>query len=55
MDLFKKKMSVLDFKATEFGLHSLKAGGATSAANAGVPAGPPREFKGPRANSCRLY
>jgi len=35
-DLFKK-MSELGFKATEFGLHSLRAGGATTTANAGVP------------------
>jgi len=37
MDLFKKKMSDLGFKAAEFGLHSLRSGGATTAANAGVP------------------
>jgi len=36
-DLFKKKVSKLGFKAVEFGLHSLRAGGATAAANAGVP------------------
>jgi len=35
MDLFGK-MSLLGFKATEFGLHSLRLGGATTAANAGV-------------------
>ncbi|XP_065904717.1 integrase/recombinase xerD homolog isoform X3 [Dysidea avara] len=37
MDLFKKKMSKLGFEAPEFGLHSLRSGGATTAANAGVP------------------
>jgi len=35
-DLFKK-MSELGLKATEFRLHSLRAGGVTTAANAGVP------------------
>ena len=34
-DLFKKKVSKLELKAAEFGLYSLRAGGAT--ANAGVP------------------
>jgi len=36
-DLFKRKMSKLGFEAAEFGLHSLRLGGATVAANAGVP------------------
>ena len=37
MDLFKKKVSKLGFEAPEFGLHSLRSGGATTTANAGVP------------------
>ena len=36
-ELFKKKLTELGYTAVEFGLHSLKAGGATAAANAGVP------------------
>ena len=36
-DLFKRKLSKLGFEAAEFGLHSLRSGGATAAANAGVP------------------
>jgi len=32
-------MSKLGFEAAEFGLHSLRSGGATTAANAGVPDG----------------
>ena len=36
-DLFKKKVTELGFEATEFGLHSPRAGGTTAAANAGVP------------------
>ena len=36
-DLFNKKLNSLGFAATEFGLHSLRAGGATAAANAGIP------------------
>ena len=35
-DLFNKKLNSLGFAAAEFGLHSLRAGGATAAANAGV-------------------
>ena len=35
--LYMKKMSDLGFPAHEFGLHSLRAGGATAAANASVP------------------
>ena len=35
MNLFKK-MSELGFKAAEFGLHNLRSGRATTAANAGV-------------------
>ena len=36
-DLFNKKLTDLGFPAREFGLHSLRAGGATAAANAKVP------------------
>ena len=36
-ELFKKKLTELGYSAVEFGLHSLRAGGATAAANAGVP------------------
>ena len=36
-DLFKKKLSELGYSSKEFGLHSLRAGGASAAANAGVP------------------
>ena len=36
-DLFRKKLDYLGFAASDFGLHSLRAGGATAAANAGVP------------------
>ena len=36
-DLFNKKLESLGFTATDFGLHSLRAGGATAAANAGIP------------------
>lgn len=36
-ELFKKKLTELGYPAIEFGLHSLRAGGATAAANAGVP------------------
>ena len=36
-ELFKKKLTELGYPAAEFGLHSLRAGGATAAANAGVP------------------
>ena len=35
-DLFKKKLSDLGYNPLEFGLHSLRAGGATAAANNGV-------------------
>ena len=35
--LFKKKVADLGFPAQEFGLHSLRSGGATAAANAKVP------------------
>ena len=35
-ELFKKKLSELGYPSEEFGLHSLRAGGATAAANAGV-------------------
>ena len=35
-DLFNKKLKDLGFPAEEFGLHSLRAGGATAAANAKV-------------------
>jgi len=33
---FKKKATKLGYNPTEFGLHSLRAGGATLAANSGV-------------------
>jgi len=36
-DLYNKKLTSSGFSATEFGLHSLRSGGATAAANAGVP------------------
>ena len=36
-ELFTKKMTELGFEAAEFGLHSLRAGGATAVASAGVP------------------
>jgi len=36
-ELFKKKLKALGFVANLFGLHSLRAGGATAAVNAGVP------------------
>ena len=36
-DLFRKKLANLCFSPEEFGLHSLRAGGATAAANAMVP------------------
>ena len=42
-DLFCKKLDYLGFAASDFWLHSLRAGGATAAANAGVP---DRLFKG---------
>ena len=35
-ELFKKKLTQLGYNQVEFGLHSLRAGGATSAANNGV-------------------
>jgi len=36
-DLFSKKLNKLSFSSWDFGLHSLRAGGATAAANAKVP------------------
>ena len=36
-ELFLAKLRGLGFDASQFGLHSLRAGGATAAANAGVP------------------
>ena len=36
-DLFKRKLRDLGFQPEEFGLNSLRAGGATAAANANVP------------------
>lgn len=36
-ELFKAKLTELGFDANLFGLHSLRAGGASAAANAGVP------------------
>ena len=38
-DLFSKKLTDLGFPPDEFGLHSLRAGGATAAANAKSPIG----------------
>ena len=35
--LFKKKLRTLGYDPKDFGLHSMRAGGATKAANAGVP------------------
>ena len=35
-DLFNKKLNSLGFAVAEFGLHSLRARGATTAANAGI-------------------
>ena len=37
LELFKKKLKSLGFKSTMIALHSLRAGGATAAAGAGVP------------------
>ena len=34
---FKRKVGMLGYNPTDFGLHSLRSGGATKAANAGVP------------------
>ena len=36
-ELFKKKMRDLGYPTENLGIHSLRAGGATAAANAGVP------------------
>ena len=36
-DRFRKNLANLGFSPNEFGLHSLRAGGATAAANAKVP------------------
>ena len=36
-ELFKKKMEELGYHASNLVLHSLRAGGATAAANAGIP------------------
>ena len=36
-DLFRKKLTVLGFNVNDFGLHSMRSGGATAAANAKVP------------------
>ena len=36
-ELFRKKLRKLDYNPVKFGLHSLRAGGATVAANNGVP------------------
>ena len=36
-ECFKEKLKALGFPAEQFGLHSLRAGGATAAANNGVP------------------
>ena len=37
LELFEKKLKSLGFPSDSFALHSLRAGGATAAANAGVP------------------
>ena len=36
-ELFLNKLSKLGFEPKQFGLHSLRSGGATAAANAGIP------------------
>ena len=36
-DLFRKKLSSLGFNVNDFGLHSMRSGGATAAPNAKVP------------------
>ena len=36
-EVFLAKLKSLGFNAKQFGLHSLRAGGATAAANAGIP------------------
>ena len=36
-ELFLSKLSALGFEAKQFGLHSLRAGGASAAANVGIP------------------
>ena len=36
-ELFTTKLKELGFDTKQFGLHSLRAGGTTAAANAGVP------------------
>ena len=36
-ELFLSKLSELGYDTKQFGLHSLRAGGATAAANCGVP------------------
>lgn len=36
-ELFLAKLTSLGFNAKQFGLHSLRSGGASAAANAGVP------------------
>ena len=36
-ELFLSKLSELGYDSRHFGLHSLRAGGVTAAANAGVP------------------
>ena len=36
-ELFLQKLTSLGFDAKQFGLHSLRSGGATAAAQAGVP------------------
>ena len=36
-ELVKEKLEELGFQAEDFGLHSLRSGGATAAAGAGVP------------------
>ena len=36
-ELMKQKLSSMGYDAKKFGMHSFRAGGATAAANAGVP------------------
>lgn len=36
-ELFRKKLKELDYDLDKFGLHSLRADGATAVANSGVP------------------
>ena len=49
--LFKCKLKQFGYRAAKYSLHSLRAGGATTAANA---AGPDRLFKRPNQNQPRM-